>query len=89
MTVETIQENVTKAQDYMKQYTELVVEAANVAVAQGTAAREGFGAIAAEGLKQAEALGAKEQELVMSSLETMTAQARDSYARLNSIFAVK
>lgn len=67
-------------------YTKMVTEGTEFIVNQSLATREQMGQIMTDGFKKSQELAAKEQEIMMNNLDTMTSQAKASYERAGKIF---
>ena len=73
-------------QEYTQAYTDFVLEATQQNVKQSLALRERMDQVVAEMYKQAEALGAQEQEIALKAAETFQAQAKAAAERLSKGF---
>ncbi|MDM8531314.1 hypothetical protein QUF63_09080 [Anaerolineales bacterium HSG25] len=71
--------------EYGETYTKFVVEATELSLNQSLAFRETVGQAWNNGLKQAQELSAKEQEVVLSNLEAVQGQTKAAYDRVKNM----
>lgn len=69
-------------------YTDFAVEATQQALKQSLATHERIGQVWAEGVKQAQALSAQEQEVALQVAEAWQSQAQEATRRIAKLFNV-
>lgn len=81
-----LKETLQAVTEYNQAYSTFMLEATQTAVNQSLALRESVDGLVASSLNQAQALSAKEQDMVLSNLEVANSQAKSAFERLSKLF---
>jgi len=80
-----VKESLGMWKDYVETYNTFILDATKLAFSQTVAFRQSLDVVLTDGMKQMQAVSAKEQETALNNIETFNTQSKSAYRRLSKM----